>query len=218
MELARVDTQKAYEHIKRKIITLELAPGSPIDEGALSLELNLAPSAVREALKLLAYEHLVHITPRHGIRVAEANPADLRQLFEMRLPLEVLCAEMAAQRATPDDITVLDMLVREYERAKREGKLDELLDLDHRYHRALANAAHNRYMHETLERFFGLSERLWHLASPQIDWLIAGLERHAALVEAIKAHDAGRAAALMAEHVRDFQRHIEHALHLDEEA
>jgi DNA-binding GntR family transcriptional regulator len=214
VELERIDTQKAYNLIKEKIITLQLKPGAPIDEDALCREMGLTPTAVREALKWLAHDHLVDITPRHGIRVAEANPAELRELFEMRLPLETLCARMAAERATADDIVVMDALVREYERVKGAGNVDTLLDLDHRFHSALADAAHNRYMRETLERFFGLSERLWYLASPQIDWVLRALDRHAELVQAIKERDAERAAGLMHQHVLDFQALVERALGL----
>ena len=40
MELVRVDTQRAYEHIWEKITTLELAPGAAISEGPLAEELS----------------------------------------------------------------------------------------------------------------------------------------------------------------------------------
>ena len=59
MELVRIDTQRAYELIREKITSLELAPGSPIDEGSLSKELNMGLVPVREALNLLAHDHLV---------------------------------------------------------------------------------------------------------------------------------------------------------------
>jgi len=212
VELVRIDTMAAYDKIKEKIILLQLPPGAPIDEGALAEELNLASSAVREALKLLVHDNLVTVTTRHGIRVAEANPADLRQLFEMRLPMESMCARFAAERATPDDIAVMEALGREYESAREKRDVAHLLDLDHRYHRSLTDAAHNRYMKETLERFFGLSERLWYLAMPEIDWLIAALDRHKEMVNAIKVRDGDKAAELMAEHVLDFQKHVEQAL------
>ena len=215
MDLVRQDTLKAYQEIKQKITTLQLDPGEPVDEDTLSAELDLGPTAIREALKLLAHDGLIVVTPRHGIRVAEANPADLSQLFEMRLPLETLCARMAAERATEDDISVMEALVREATLAQAERDLDRLLDLDHRYHRALANASHNQYMLKTLESFFGLSERLWYLALPEVDWLIVALERHAEMVDAIKARNGDRAAALMGEHVLDFQKQVERALGLD---
>lgn len=214
MELVRVDTMKAFDEIKRMIIHLQLAPGSPIDEDALSKKLDLAPSAVREALKLLVHDNLIVVTPRHGIRVADANPADLRQLFEMRLPMEKLCAEMAAGRATDDDIMVLEAVMREAEQARKEGDVNRLLELDERFHIALADAAHNRYMRDTLAIFHGLSERLWHMAMPEPGWLEKALDLHIEMVGAVKARDAGRAGALMEEHVLDFQRHVEKELHI----
>lgn len=214
MDLMRVDTVKAYEQIKGKITLLQLDPGAPVEEDALATELGLAPTAIREALKLLVHDGLIVVRPRHGIRVADANPSDLKQLFEMRLPLEMLCAEMAAERATPDDLAVMEALVREAGLVQQARDLDHLLDLDHRYHSALADASHNRYMRPTLERFFGLSERLWYMALPEIDWLLEALDRHAELVVAIKAHDGEKAAALMSEHILDFQRQVERALGL----
>lgn len=214
MDLVRQDTLKAYDQIRQKIITLQLDPGAPVNEDALAGELTLAPTAIREALKLLIHDGLVVATARHGIRVAEANPADLRQLFEMRLPLETLCAQMAAERAGQDDIAVMDALVRETALAQQERDLDHLLHLDHRYHRALAEASHNQYMCRTLEHFFGLSERLWYLALPEIDWLVTALSRHAEMVGAIKTCDGERASAIMREHVLDFQRQVERALGL----
>ncbi len=211
-DLVRVDTQDAYDKIRDKIVTLALQPGAAVDEDALAGELHMASTAIREAVKLLAHDNLISITARHGIRVADVHPDDLRQLFEMRLPLETLCAQMAAERATPDDIAVLDALAREYTQIKKSRDVGRLLDLDHRYHSALIDAAHNHYMRGALEHFFGLSERLWYLALPQVDWLIVALDRHAALVEAIKVRDGAGAAALMREHVLDFQRQAEEAL------
>ena len=51
MELERIDTQRAYESIREKITTLELAPGAPIDEGDLAQQLGMGMVPVREAIK-----------------------------------------------------------------------------------------------------------------------------------------------------------------------
>jgi len=104
MELERVDTKHAYELIREKITTLELSPGAALNEQALAAELDMGLVPVREALKLLAHENLVMITPRHGLYVADVNVPDLEQLSEMRLNMEGLSARLAAQRATDDDL------------------------------------------------------------------------------------------------------------------
>ena len=113
MEMQRVDTQRAYELIWDKITTLALKPGAAINEQQLAGELGMALTPVQEALKLLAHEHLVVITPRHGMYVADVNTPDLDQLSELRLSLEALAAGMAAHRATPDDLVVLEAIRQE---------------------------------------------------------------------------------------------------------
>ena len=64
---------------------LKLTPGAPINEQQLAEELEMGVAPVREALRLLAHENLVHITPRHGLYVADVNVPDLEQFSEIRL-------------------------------------------------------------------------------------------------------------------------------------
>ncbi|MFQ5576537.1 MAG: GntR family transcriptional regulator [Anaerolineae bacterium] len=211
MELVRVDTQRAYELIWDKITTLALAPGAPINDQQLAADLNMGLTPVREALKLLAHEGLVVITPRHGLNVAGVSIPDLEQISEMRLSLETLCARLAAERATPDDLAVLDALRRE-QAAIPPGDSRRLLELDHNVHRAIARAAQNTYLARTLEQFFGLSRRLWYLALPQLGFLPAAVEEHLALINAIKAGDADRAEQTMRHHVQDFYTRVQKIL------
>jgi DNA-binding GntR family transcriptional regulator len=211
MELERVDTQRAYELIRHKVITLELRPGAPINDQRLAGELGLGMLPVREALKLLAHDDLVVITPRHGLYVADVNPADLQQISEVRLDLETLCARLAAQRATPDELAVLEAL-RQEQAATPTQDSRRLFDLDHKFHQAIARAAHNRYLARTLDHLFGLSQRLWYLQLPHLEFLPTAVQKHLELVVAIKAGDAGLAADLMHEHVLQFYEHVTQAL------
>lgn len=207
MELVRVDTQRAYELIKDKIITLELAPGQAIHDQQLADTLEIALEPVREALKLLAHDDLVVITPRHGLYVSEVNVPDLEQLSEMRLALEGLCARLAAQRATADDLAVLDALRAEQSTIPPDDS-HRLFELDHKFHRALARAAHNKYLARTLDHYFGLSQRLWYLAAPHLDFLSAAVQDHLKLLEAVKTGQAGQAEQIMRDHVQDFYNKV----------
>lgn len=166
MTFIRIDTQQAYEKIKEQIITLELAPGAQLSAQALAESLDMGLTPVEEALKLLAHDELVEITPRHGIYVAAVSVADLEQLSEMRVPLEALCARLAAQRATPDDIVVLEALRQEQASVSSDDS-HRLFQIDHKFHQAIARAAHNKYLSRTLDHYFGLSQRLWYLALPR---------------------------------------------------
>jgi DNA-binding GntR family transcriptional regulator len=211
MSLERVDTRRAYEQIWEWITTLELAPGSVINEQRLSEELGMGPVPIREALKLLAHENLVQITPRHGLYVADVNIPDLEQLSEIRLALEGLSARLAARRATADDVTVLEALRQEQAATPRQDSR-RLLDIDHRFHQAVARAAHNKYLSDSLERLFGPSQRLWYLVLPNLGFLPSAVDKHLELVDAIESQDAERAEAIMRRHVKEFYAQVREAL------
>lgn len=211
MELVRVDTQRAYEQIWEKITTLELAPGTPINEQELAQELDMGLSPVREALRLLTHDNLVVVTPRHGLYVTDVNVPDLEQISEIRVSLEALCARLAAQRATPDDLVVLEALRQEQATIPSDDSR-RLFDLDHKMHQAVAQAAHNKYLAQTLDRLFGLSQRLWYLVLPHLGYLPTSVEKHLDLVEAIQAGEAERAEQIMREHVQEFYAHVRETL------
>jgi DNA-binding GntR family transcriptional regulator len=211
MEMVRVDTQRAYKLIWEKITTLELAPGAPINDQELADELEMGVVPVREALRLLAHENLVEITPRHGLYVADVDVPDLEQISEMRLALEALSARLAAQRATPDDLTVLEALRQEQASVPQEAS-HRLFEVDHKFHQAIASASGNKYLAQTLDRLFGLSRRLWYLVLPKLEYLPTAVEQHLGLVGAIKAGDADRAEQIMREHVAEFYTQVRETL------
>jgi DNA-binding GntR family transcriptional regulator len=195
-----------------------LAPGAPINEQELAETFDMGTVPVREALKWLAHENLVEVT-RHGIYVADVNADDLQQLSEMRLSLESLSARLAAERVEPDDLVVLEALRREQEAFAAELTAEQsrdLFDLDHKFHQAVAKAAHNRYLAQTLDRLFGLSRRLWYLVLPHLRSLSSSVEMHLALVEAIESGDGDRAQEIMHEHVSEFYDEVREILMAEE--
>jgi DNA-binding GntR family transcriptional regulator len=215
MEMVRVDTQRAYEIIREKITTLEIPPGTHINEQALAEELEMGDVPVREALKLLVHDDLVVITPRHGLYVTEVNIPDLQQLSEMRLSLEGLSARLASQRATPDEMAVLKALRKEQAETPPEDSR-RLFEVDHKFHQAIAKASHNKYLARTLENFFGLSLRLWYMVPPSIGFLPDAVEKHLELVDAIESGDGDRAEQIMRDHVGEFYDKVREILKLKE--
>jgi DNA-binding GntR family transcriptional regulator len=134
----------------------------------------------------------------------------------MRLSLESLSARLAAERVEPDDLVVLEALRKEQEALTAEKSRD-LFDLDHKFHQAVAKAAHNKYLAQTLDRLFGLSRRLWYLVLPHLETLSSSVEMHLNLVGAIESSDADRAEAIMHEHVKAFYDEVREIMEAQEE-
>ena len=206
MELVRIDTQRAYELIREKITSLELAPGSPINEGDLVRELKIGSVPVREALNLLAHDHLVD-TAAQGLFVSKVEIPDLHQISEIRVLLEPYCAQQAAIHATADNIVVLEALGQEQSQISPDQS-KKLFDLDHKFHQAIARAAKNKFLAEILEDYYGHSKRAWFLVLPHLDFLSTAVESHLDMVQAIKNQEAERAAQMMQEHVQGFYEKV----------
>ena len=106
-------SDRAYYGIRELIVSLELAPGSPVSERELMERLGLGRTPVREALRTLAQEKLVEVYPRRGIVVSPVDVGDLASLSEARIVLESCAARLAAERANAADREVARALLAE---------------------------------------------------------------------------------------------------------
>src|SRR5262245_7100114 len=79
---------EAYRELKRRIVMLELAPGSQFREADVASTLGLGKTPVREALLRLRLEGLVHVQSRSGYRVAPITLKSARSVCELRALLE----------------------------------------------------------------------------------------------------------------------------------
>ena len=94
---------QAYYSIREWIVTLDLAPGSVVNERELMGRLGLGRTPVREALRDLAREQLVDVFPRRGMFVSGVDVGDIAGLSEVRLVLETAAARLAAERSNDAD-------------------------------------------------------------------------------------------------------------------
>jgi DNA-binding GntR family transcriptional regulator len=173
-----------------------------LDIATLAIEIKTSQSAVQDALQLLIHDHLVQAPPR-GLYVSELAFEDLEQISTIRLNLETLAAQQAARNAQEDDLIILESLCKEVVVDTRQH-----FQLDQRFHQAIAQAAHNPYLAETLERFYGLSKRLWFLALPYLDFLPQAVESHIELVDAIRNKNELLSMEIMQSHIEQFYQKI----------
>ncbi len=204
-------SEQAYHLIKEKIVTLELPPSSVIDEQALTEELGFGRTPIREALSRLANEDLVRIVPRRGMFVADISATDLQKIFEVRILLEGLCARLAAQRVTEDQMAEMEAALQDLEQVSSEN-VEALMVIDERCHKLLYQAADNEFLASILNRLYTLSLRLWHLALNRLGDVREAIEQHRGITEALKAGDGTRAEALTQQHIAEFQQKIKAVL------
>ncbi|MFQ5401425.1 MAG: GntR family transcriptional regulator [Anaerolineae bacterium] len=202
-------SQQAYEGIRQKIVSLELAPGEIIDEAALREELGLGRTPIREALQRLSLEKLVVIVPRRGMFVAEIGITDLQQLFEMRMVLESLAARFAAARGTAAHWQRMEAILAGPQRDGGITSNEMLIAIDEACHQIMYEAADNEFLHDTLVTLYALSLRLWYFFLSKIGDMRGAVMEHKLILEALKAGDGDEAARLIEGHIHAFQEEIQ---------
>jgi DNA-binding GntR family transcriptional regulator len=199
---------RAYDNLRDRIVSLEIAPGEPIDEDLIGEQLEMGRTPVREAIKRLALENLVSVFPRRGTFASEINITDLAHISDVRGVLEGHAAYRAAQRITDAQRAELQELLAELGRSQGSDDLKALMALDAEVHRFIYRCAGNPYLEETLGRYFNLSMRIWHLVIDRLPHLFARVHEHDDLLHAIAAGQADRAREIVADHITTFEREI----------
>ncbi|MBB3007590.1 GntR family transcriptional regulator [Cupriavidus alkaliphilus] len=187
------------DKLREGILNGKYAPGERLVENKLSAELGVSRIPVREALRALASEGLVLIEPRRGATVASLSPVIAREMVEVRATLEGLNAKLAAQRRDPALVAELETVLRQGMEAAAQGRADELLALNTRFHEVLGTIAANSVLQEMMR---SLRERTAVLFGPaNVVRARQNWDEHAQILQAVIAGDADLAALLAARHV-----------------
>jgi DNA-binding GntR family transcriptional regulator len=204
-------SDKAYQLIRHKIITLELPPKTAIDEQTLMEDLQVGRTPIREALQRLAAEGLVFLAPRRGMFVSEISIMDLQKVFELRMVLEGFCARLVAERATEAQFAAMNALVHRLDKTDDKDS-KALMAIDEQFHESLYQAADNEFLADTLRQLHAQSFRIWHLVLDRLGNVRGAMEQHAAVTRALEARDSEFAENLIQEHISEFQQQIKAAL------
>ena len=207
----RSQSEEAYLQIRERIVSLDMPPGSVVNESRLRAELNIGRTPIREALQRLARENLVRSIPHRGTFVTDINITDLARITEVRVVLESHAARLAAERLSSTDRDSLALLLEVLE---ERPSLDQraLMELDQQIHRQIYKAARNPFLEATLERYFNLSLRLWYLVLDREVRLREAVDEHIDLLRAVLGGDGAGAEAIMRRHVSGFEREIRKVL------
>jgi DNA-binding FadR family transcriptional regulator len=209
---ARIATQIAREITEGRISAGEKLP----TEHFLSKTFGVSRSVVREAIAHLRNEGLVEtrqgvgafatdIERRHSIRIEQENLSDkasFRNLFQLRLPLEIEAAGLAALHHTGDDLLKLDEALSQMTGAAKWT--DEGILADLAFHRQIAAATQNEYF----LLFLGFVAERIHLAinaaraSAVLEEIVeVTIAEHLAIRDAIASRQPNQARQAMHEHL-----------------
>ena len=222
MPLHTIEPERLYRRIAEQLRSLisagEFAVGSRLPaERELAKQLGVSRPSVREALIALEVEHVIEVRTGSGIYVlkpqahrpsrkknsaaVEWGPLELMRAREL---VESEVAALAARNAKKADLQCIAQALQQMREQVAMGLIPR--DGDEAFHNAIAQACGNDVLRDTVHGYWQarrgpLFERLGDYFEDQNSWDAALIE-HAAVLEAIRAHDAGAARSAMQRHLK----------------
>jgi DNA-binding GntR family transcriptional regulator len=190
--------EEVAEQLRQRIFARQLEPGAWIDELKIAAGMGISRTPLREALKVLAVEGLVTMKPRRGAYVAETSRDDVTQVYHLLSLLESDAAAEVARKATDGQLDELQALHDRLERQLKQR--DAFFAANEAFHFKLLEIAGNRWRGQIVADLRKIMKINRHLSLFRQGRLEDSLAEHRAMMTALRARDARRAARLMKEH------------------
>jgi DNA-binding GntR family transcriptional regulator len=194
-----------FEHLKVSILTLDLKPGSDLDEAQLCAQFNLSRTPLREVLRELAGSGYVELRANRGARVSEMSHTNLRDFFLAAPMIYGAILRLAAENRTSTQIDTLVAAQEAFKAALRTGSGAERALANTRFHEVTGEMASNTYLLPSFLRLLIDHARIsMTFYRPQNNAMAGNISvasaQHDEIVAAITARDADLAARLADAH------------------
>ena len=198
------DNTDIYGLLLDRIINLEYQPGELLNEKKLIDELEVSRTPIREALLKLAEKGFVIMVPRVGTYVSQVDLREIKYAYEVKKNLEVLACELAAVRATDEQVRSLFEIVERIETYRSQEDYKKYIDDDYRFRKIIREASQNPYLKNYLQELNKKTMRFVNYAEYKLEnpaWYNASLR---IMAEAIRDHHSDRAGEEMKSHTEIF--------------
>ena len=191
-------TSVAYEYIRNKIVTKTVFPGNRIIEEEIVHELGVSRTSIRTAMQRLQYEGFLEIVPNKGAYIAKPTVEDIRNAYYTRTILEVHAGQLTIDAIAPEGIARLEQNLKAQEELGGRFTIAEYAALNRAFHWGIADTSGNPYIKKYLNELLNRSNIYLIFYDDSTD-NIQSLEKHRAILEAIKAKDKASAARAVRE-------------------
>ena len=190
--------------LRRGIVTLEMQPGRMYSEKELAASLGLSRMPMREALIELAKTRIVEVHPQRGTAVTLIDYELVNEACFIRETLETEVIALCCERREDQLLARMALNVRQQRNMIDGNHTDELMLLDNSFHRALFTMAGKQLSYEMMSDMTIHFDRVRSLAvEGGSDFQY--INDHERMIEAIRAHEADQARALMHLHLHRYE-------------
>ena len=205
---------RVFHKLREDILSGKYEENEELKEVAIGEELGVSRTPVREAFRQLELEGLIQIIPNKGAYVTGITEKDVQDIYMTRSLLEGLCAKWATEHITKEQLAEMEENVYLAKFHAENGHLEQLAELDNRFHDILYEACNSKMLEHQLKDFhqYVLRVRKKTLASasrgPKSN------QEHEAILEAIKSGDGELAQQLANRHmINAYENMVKNGLH-----
>jgi len=206
--------ERLLADLRRKILTLELEPGTHLDETTLSAEYGISRTPLRDVFRQLAGEGYIQLRDNRGTIVSPMSHKTMRDFFMTAPTIYAAVARLAARNAEPAQIARLREVQARFRKAVDSGAVEDMVYWNDRFHFVMGEMADNQYLMPSLRRLLidhaRIGQTFWRARNAQMrDRIEAAAQQHDRFIELIEAGDAEAAVALTLDHWALSRDHME---------
>jgi DNA-binding GntR family transcriptional regulator len=198
--------------VRDMVIEGRLAPGSRIHEGRLGEELGISRTPLREALKYLASEGLLELSPGRGALVRQFSAKDVQDALAVIGHMEGLAGRLACAHASDAEIREVRRLHDRMMEMYRTRDRLPYFKLNQEIHSAILSLAKNdslAYVHGILQARL---RRIRYIGNEGPEKWAGAVADHETMIAALEARDGDRLAAAMVAHMDRTWDRVRHAI------
>jgi len=192
---------RVFHKMRDDILSGEYKEHEELKEVAISESMGVSRTPVREALRQLELEGLVQIIPNKGAYVTGITEKDVKDIYMIRSRLEGLCARWACENITKEQMDEMEENVYLAKFHAQKGHLEQLAELDNRFHDIMYEACNSKMLEHLLKDFHQYVLRVRKKTLNSAERGMASNAEHEAIMEAIKSKNEDQAENLAHQHM-----------------
>jgi len=192
---------RVFNKIREDILAGNYKEKDELREAAISRELGVSRTPVREALRQLELEGLVSIIPNKGAYVNGITAKDIYDIYVIRSYLEGLCAKWACEHITKGQVEELEEIIYLSEFHIQREHWEQIYELDNRFHLYLYRACGSKILEHILSDYHHYVERVRKNTLSSQERARTASAEHKAILEAVINKDGELAERLANEHI-----------------
>lgn len=202
----RTKRDMIFASLKAGILSGELQPRTRLLISEVAVKHQVSEIPVREALQALVQEGLVN-SNGSGFEIAPLSKQDIREIWQIRISLECLAAQLAVQNISNKQIDMLEEMIQQAGPYVEEGNLDAYWRENRRFHLKIYELGENSRLLHMLNDLYDFSRRYpsWYTKKEELE---KSVREHREILEAFRRRDENLVVELIRTHTMDSYQHV----------